>query len=161
LELKEYRSLDAGSGNFPRGDVNLDLFRNNTPHLIHDASVKTKLKSRAFIRGDCMHLPFRDNIFDESFCSHVLEHKGINVRKTLEELRRVTNYTIIIVVPHHRSRIYNKTSCHVRHFNRSNLSNFLSSMGFIFRFKTTYESLLHPYLSFITIPSEIFVEIQL
>ncbi len=153
--------LDVGSGNFPRADVNLDLFRKNTPHLIHGTRVKTKSKNRTFIQGNCMHLPFRDNIFDKSFCMHVLEHKGINVRKTLEELKRVTKNTIIVTVPHHRSRIYNKNRYHNKHFNRTNLNDFLASMGFVFRLKTTYESLLPPYLPFLTIPSEIFVEIQL
>lgn len=161
MELRECRTLDVGSGNFPRATVNIDLFTSTTPHLIRDKTVKTKSKNRSFIRGDCANLPFRDNVFTKSFCMHVLEHNGINVRKTLEELKRVTAYTIIVSVPHHRSQIYNKNRYHDKHFNRTNLSKFLFSMGFVFRMKTTVESLFPPYLPFITVPSEIFVEIQL
>jgi len=154
-------SLDVGSGNFPRADVNLDLFKTTTPHLLRDRVIKTKLKYKAFVQGDCMHLPFRDNAFNNSFCEHVLEHEGVNVRETLEELRRVTRHKIFVSVPHHRSQIYNKNKYHNKQFNRTNLSKFLSSMGFVFRMNTTVESLTPPYLPFITVPSEIFVEIQL
>jgi len=50
-------------------------------------------------RGTIYHLPFKDNAFDLTLCTEVLEHLD-NPGKALEELARVTKGSCIISVPH-------------------------------------------------------------
>lgn len=66
--------IDIGSGDKPfwRGDVffdNLDLKDNQRisgTGTVHNLGL--------FVNGDILHSPFKDKIFDFSFCSHTLEH---------------------------------------------------------------------------------------
>jgi ubiquinone/menaquinone biosynthesis C-methylase UbiE len=51
-----------------------------------------------YVPGDAVRLPFPDRSFDDAVCTHTLEHVP-DVRRAVEELRRVARRRIIIVVP--------------------------------------------------------------
>jgi SAM-dependent methyltransferase len=52
------------------------------------------------IQASLTHLPFRDEIFDISICTEVLEHVDDDLA-SLKELGRVTKHRIVITVPAH------------------------------------------------------------
>lgn len=74
--------LNAGARTDPYGDVRIDIVRNETLTVVCDIH----------------SLPFRDKVFSETRCFHVLEHLP-NLRLGVSELRRVTNGRIIARVP--------------------------------------------------------------
>lgn len=86
---KNHLVLDVGSGNMPfwRGDVFLDdlKFGNIQRHLgggtVKDFGI--------FVDSDASKMPFKDNAFDFSFCSHLLEHVE-NPAAVIEEIIRVS-----------------------------------------------------------------------
>ena len=95
--------LDIGCGNKPTGDVNCDLFIGKTPHLDKDAEINPKIIAN-FVKCDANNLPFRDKCFDHSYCSHVIEHRGLSPIKVIGEMTRVTNGIIEVLVPHRFAR---------------------------------------------------------
>ena len=52
--------LDAGCGNNPKGEINID--------------VETKYNVKNFIKADVQNLPFKTKVFSESLSHHVIEH---------------------------------------------------------------------------------------
>jgi len=95
--------LDVGCGLKPQGDVNVDLYIQKTMHRGNDSTISPKTIPN-FVKCDANYLPFRDNAFTESNCSHLLEHKGINAVKVIKEMIRVTTRKIVAEVPHRYSR---------------------------------------------------------
>lgn len=85
--------FNAGCGTDTFGDVRLDLVRYKTRF-----PDKCKVKVTLNVMGSLEHLPFRDNVFGETRCWHVLEHLE-NPHKGFLELKRVTNGTVHIIVP--------------------------------------------------------------
>ncbi len=61
---EEFNILDVGSGNEPRGDVNVDLFR---------GLVSPKKRANNFVVADAAFLPFRDEAFDVAFSAFTIE----------------------------------------------------------------------------------------
>ncbi len=59
-------------------------------------------------------LPFEDNSFDTVVCTHTLEHI-LDIHSAIQELRRVTNQRLIIVVPKEREYRYS-FNLHVHFF---------------------------------------------
>lgn len=92
-------SLDVGCGDRPRGDVNCDLFVGESAHLGKGRGWIMPKKIPNFVKCDANYLPFKKGVFDVVFCSHVLEHKGVNAVETSKELVRVAKRKIVIVVP--------------------------------------------------------------
>lgn len=99
-------NLDVGCGWNFKGDVNVDLFlhRNimdrqaeQTRYRNHKAYDKQVIPN--LVCADCHHLPFRDNSFTKVFCSHLLEHKGVDAVETCKELLRVANGKLELSVP--------------------------------------------------------------
>jgi len=86
-------TLDVGSGRNPQGDVNLDLFRNRTPH-----SPQKVQRKGMFVRGDAHYLPFRNKSFEKVLCNHTLEHLERSL-DALQEMERVCNGQIFISLP--------------------------------------------------------------
>ena len=84
--------LDVGSGSHPhpRATVTCDLYFNaefeGGPILARDQT--------NFVICDAQHLPFKDQAFKESNCSHVLEHLK-DPRLGFSELQRVSKYGYI------------------------------------------------------------------
>ena len=82
------KKLNLGCGtDIKKGYVNLDSAKLPGVDVIHDIN-KTPW-------------PFKDNEFDELYCSHVLEHVD-DLIKTLNEIKRVCkkNAKIILRLPH-------------------------------------------------------------
>ena len=89
--------LDVGCGDAPRGDVNVDLFINQTPHIWRPHVIDAK-KIPNFMRADAEHLPFRDGMFETVYCCDLIEH-FVNPTKCFLELWRVSKRTVLIWVP--------------------------------------------------------------
>lgn len=67
-----------------------------------------------YLKGTIENIPFNDNSFDTVLCTHTLEHIP-NIQKAVEEIRRIANKRIILVVP--REREYKYTfNLHVHFF---------------------------------------------
>jgi ubiquinone/menaquinone biosynthesis C-methylase UbiE len=58
-----------------------------------------------FIEGNIENIPFPDRHFDTVICTHTLEHV-INIKRGLDELRRVCSKQLIIVLPKQREYKY-------------------------------------------------------
>ena len=155
--------LDVGCGTNPTGDVNCDLFTSKSPHR-HGKAIFPKKNIRNFVKCDVNQLPFRQKIFYESSCSHVLEHKGIDCVKVLKEMIRVTEGKIIVVVPSRfagRSWLRHKQNVtHDKYFSVRNISNLVKKMGCKRRITVTYRYFPHSYLPLIRLPYEIKAEIR-
>ena len=60
----EFNMLEVGSGNEPRGDVNVDLFR---------GLISAKRRTNNFVVADAAFLPFRDEAFEVAFSAFTIE----------------------------------------------------------------------------------------
>jgi SAM-dependent methyltransferase len=58
-----------------------------------------------FVIGNIKEIPFPDNYFDTVICTHTLEHV-VNIQQGINELRRVCNKKLIIVLPKQREFKY-------------------------------------------------------
>lgn len=129
-ELIQEINLDIGSGTNPRGDVNVDLFLNETTMQIdskHPTFIDAKTTPNP-IKADAHYLPFKDKTFEKSYANHVLEHLE-NPTKALNELLRVTKIKVTIVVPHRYmkdcKRAY-RLGIHKQNFNATTVKNWLN-----------------------------------
>jgi len=84
--------LDVGHN--PQGDVNVDLFLHSNIHRLGDLKEIPNL-----VCADCHFLPFKDNSFNAVFCSHLLEHKGVQLVPMCKELLRAAKNKVVIQVP--------------------------------------------------------------
>lgn len=75
--------LNLGCGHDKRGEIRMD----------YKAS-----KTAINVIGDAHHLPFRDKSISKTLCNCVLEHV-LSPFKVLREMKRVTDGSIIIMVP--------------------------------------------------------------
>jgi len=98
--------LDVGCGWNYRGDVNVDLFlhkeianRREEQQRYKNHKSYDKRRIPNLVCADCHHLPFREDTFNIVYCSHLLEHKGIDADQTIKELLRVANGKLEIRVP--------------------------------------------------------------
>jgi len=85
--------LELGSGGNPmiRSDILVDK------HIHDDSERELNItKDRPLICADIADLPFKENIFDFVYTSHVLEHLG-EVKKSINEIARVGKRGLIIV----------------------------------------------------------------
>jgi len=78
------------------------------------------------IQASNTHLPFKDEIFDISISSEVLEHVGDDL-SALKELCRVTKHRIILTVPAHRYLWTDSDDIllHQRRYSKSELSDLI------------------------------------
>lgn len=83
---KGYRVLDIGSGHnpHPKADVIVDKFAGSNYHRSGDIKA---LSHQKFIEADGQSLPFEDQSFDYTICSHVLEHVNDPVKFLSEQYR--------------------------------------------------------------------------
>ena len=96
--------LDVGSGGHPfiRADILCDRF------LLDNAERQSQepvLIDRPFVVADASRLPFRDQAFDFSHSSHLLEHLD-DPQQHLRELQRVSRRGVIITPYEAWERIY-------------------------------------------------------
>ncbi len=86
--------LDIGSGSQARGDVNVDLYTERSPHIQRDERIhKVNL-----VRADAHYLPFRSKAFKKAISFHLVEHVD-DPCAVVSEARRVAD-SVEIVVPH-------------------------------------------------------------
>lgn len=88
--------LDVGCGSRPRGNVNVDLFLEKSEHRYTDIDLK---KIPNFVNASVNYLPFRDNTFFKTICVSVLEHRGVDFYKALNEMLRVSSNYVEFRVP--------------------------------------------------------------
>ena len=84
-------ALNIGCGTDTFGDIRVDIRR-------VCIELPDKPKTAVNVLASTEHLPFRDLIFRETRCWHVLEHVN-NPKKAIRELKRVTYGTLNIRVP--------------------------------------------------------------
>jgi len=154
--------LDVGCGLKPTGDVNIDLYIQKTIHRGNDSAIPTKRISN-FIKCDANYLPFRDNAFTESYCSHLLEHKGINATKVVKEMIRVTSRKIIAEVPHRYARTRwikyeQQPEFHNKLFSVTSLSNFFKKLGLQPKTEIIYRCFPNNFFCLIRLPWAIKIE---
>jgi|Deesub1362B_J571_1020462.scaffolds.fasta_scaffold09797_2 ubiquinone/menaquinone biosynthesis C-methylase UbiE len=159
-----FKRLDVGCGLRPTGDVNVDLFfREETEHV--DAIGKKLVVAEGVrnpVKADAHFLPFRNEVFDEVYSHHVLEHID-DPSKALLEMLRVARYKVVFVVPHrfyrHQKRALKK-DVHKHIFTTGSTKKWLSSLGINkYHIKTSYDSFPNKILRFIWLPSDMTVEI--
>ena len=149
--------LDIGCGDRGTGDVNCDLFVGKSPHLTSGEISPRTIPN--FVRCDANYLPFRDKAFEESFCSHLLEHKGMNPVKVVKEMIRVSRSNLIIIVPHrfaHGKRLrFSHCKEHERYFNVTNLHVFLRKLGLNPVINVVRKCFPHEFFCLVQVPHEI------
>ncbi len=111
--------LDVGCGHIPKGDINVDLYYDDTPHMkmkINPKNIKN------FIISSGLYLPIRDKIFNVVYSSHVLEHIEIPPFFIIEQ-KRVSKKYVIIKIPNEPKVIEHKK--HLYCWSKSSLGNLL------------------------------------
>lgn len=89
--------LDIGCGNFPVGDVNVDLFPKKGMYRTWKEKLRVKEIS-SFVNADAHYLPFKDNSFDLVSSYQLICHVR-NPSKVLTEMIRVANGKILVTAP--------------------------------------------------------------
>lgn len=64
-----------------------------------------KVKQSNMLIADATKLPFRNKVFDLTFCFETIEHIS-DPNKAIAEMARVTTETILITTPHKIAKIY-------------------------------------------------------
>ncbi|MCL2208531.1 MAG: class I SAM-dependent methyltransferase [Treponema sp.] len=102
-KYQSYLDCACGGGELSFKLAELGLNVTGMDFIIND---DLKISKKAvFIEGNILNIPFNDNYFDVVISGHTLEHI-INIQKAISELRRVTKYTLIIIVPCQREYRY-------------------------------------------------------
>jgi ubiquinone/menaquinone biosynthesis C-methylase UbiE len=78
------------------------------------SNTENEVAGLRYIYGNAEQIPLEDFSVDTVICTHVLEHV-IDIRKAIDEIRRVARKRIIIIVPAQRSYLYT-FDLHVRFF---------------------------------------------
>jgi len=97
-----FRRLDIGCGSDPKGNVNLDLYPEYTIHRGFKTKIDTK-KTRNFVKGDSLHLPFKNKAFSIVYSKNVIEHTD-NPIQFIRECMRVANKEVELSLPHRYDR---------------------------------------------------------
>lgn len=151
--------LDVGSGCRPQGDVNIDLFIEDIYDHRHGfGKIKVK-KIPNFVLCDSQYLPFKNDIFDDVYSHHVIEHVN-NPFLMLQEMIRVCCGTIEIYTPHRLFRRQRKS--HRCHFSKTWFYQVFKKLG-ITNFSIIYNQfygLPHNFCALVRLPYEIKVTIK-
>lgn len=116
--------LDIGCGNSPKGDVNCDLYRGKTPHLMGASNIIDPTKIPNFVLCDAEHLPFKESSFDLVNASELLEHV-VNPTLLLTEMKRVSREIVTLDVPNLRRLLPEENPAHIYTWSCKSLSNLL------------------------------------
>ncbi len=137
----EFTLLDVGCGTKPKGDVNIDFFRNGfnpqTGDQIH-GELMVPQRINNFVIADATHLPFKDGSFSIVFSSHTIEHVP-NPFLMLREMCRVAKKKIIVRCPHRRGSGA-VMPFHVNYFDEGWFKTYSARLGFeSVEFVTSYD----------------------
>jgi len=150
--------LDVGCGDRPRGDVNTDLFIGWTPHLDREDGIINPKVIPNFVRCDAHYLPFIEKVFDDSICSHVLEHIE-DPMEAVKELVRVTKNLVTIIVPHrYAARKHNPT--HIHFFDETNIRFLLKKLNIVPDISVKYRYIPHDCLCIVRFPAEMTIQFK-
>lgn len=97
-------AIDVGCGN----GFALQRLRSWFPHIelcACDVSEAAAGCGFNFVNANVTDLPFADNSYDVTICSHTLEHI-LDLPKAIAELKRITRRRLIVVVPCQRYYYY-------------------------------------------------------
>jgi ubiquinone/menaquinone biosynthesis C-methylase UbiE len=156
--------LNVGCGNNPSGDVNCDLYIEDV--LNHRDNQNDSLNARAipnFVKCDCLHLPFKNQVFSEVISQQVIEHLD-NPLAFLKESARVCEHSgqlVIETVHRYGERIWGMTNHktkwlkqhHVSHFNIRWFKDATKILGC--RYKSSYV------ITYVYFPNEYFTIFRL
>ena len=92
------RVLEVGCGNAFLAKKLSKKYSVTGVDILVDTSTRKENGNIQFINANAERLPFKENSFDTTICTHTLEHVQ-NFEKAVAELRRVTKKRLIIVVP--------------------------------------------------------------
>ncbi len=129
--------LDVGSGSAPNPYA--DVLVEYDPEGKETNAGRARSNGKSLVWADAQCIPFRDKVFDYSFCFHVLEHV-IDPDACLRELQRVSrrgyletpNEMFDIIVPYrdHRNRVsYDGELLRVFRKSRSDVERFEERYG--------------------------------
>jgi len=110
--------LDVGCGCSPTGDVNCDLYPDETSQRKNCGAINIK-NTRNFVRCDALHLPFKSKSFREVYSFQVIEHVHDPIR-FLKECIRVAQRKVEVWTCHRYWRvslIHGQPKEHVTFFN--------------------------------------------
>lgn len=152
------KTLDVGCGNRPLGDVNVDIYKGNSPET---AKRPCDIKSIPnFVLASGCFLPFRNEMFDLVISDNSMEHVT-DYLLFLKEMLRVTKNGVIIKVPHRFLNINRGNPYHKQHFTETWFKRTLTKLG-LHNFKTSisrYTCYPHTFFPLVRVPREITVEI--
>jgi ubiquinone/menaquinone biosynthesis C-methylase UbiE len=100
----EWGLLDVGCGTKPKGDVNVDFFRQGFNLQVEDQKVGAYMSPKNipnFVIAEASHLPFKTEAFNVVFSSHTIEHVN-QPFAMLREMCRVAKRKAIVRCPHRR-----------------------------------------------------------
>jgi len=140
LESTKQISLDVGYGSNPKGTVNVDFFREGYNPQTGDQKKGEYVRAQNienFIVGDAMHLPFKDEVFDVVFSTHVIEHVA-DPAGMLREMNRVCKGKMIVCCPH-RKGSNAKKPFHINYLDEVWFQRVASSMGLNMQYSIAYE----------------------
>jgi ubiquinone/menaquinone biosynthesis C-methylase UbiE len=106
--------IEVGSGSYPLQIKNAEIIHTDISKF-HDLETLC----------DAQHLPFKDEIFDVAYTSHVLEHVD-NPIQVIQELKRVTKRLVIIKIPNVSfNRFIGEPHSHIYSWNEFTIRNLL------------------------------------
>ena len=153
--------LDIGCGNFPTGDVNTDLFIEDIGHRTgtakHLAPSLAAQKIKNFVLCDAGALPFREDVFDEVYSSHTIEHVN-DPSLMIKEMVRVSKDKISIVCPHrYGAKMFNRSAFHKSYLSKKWFFKIAKKLSVVM--KINYSKFVeYPLLSFL--PLEMSVDMR-
>lgn len=122
--------LDVGCGACPKGDVNIDVFKCGYNVQTGNQQQGEYMDARQipnFVLADAEHLPFKDEVFDVAYSSHVIEHVA-NPYRMFREMVRVSKRKVVIRCPHRRGGGA-KRPFHRHYFDEEWFRNVAEKMG--------------------------------
>ncbi|PVX25514.1 MAG: hypothetical protein CW691_04300 [Candidatus Bathyarchaeum sp.] len=148
--------LDVGCGSFPEGDVNCDLFVKDVGHRVQAGKSfdAKKIKNFVLCAVDC--LPFRKNAFDHVHSRFVIEHVT-DPCKVIDEMVRVSDNKVTVMCPFWLGDKLNLNPTHVSFFNKKWFNRYISKRNV---FGSVRYSRFKPFLLFLSVPSELTVELR-
>lgn len=118
--------LDVGCGCRPRGHVNVDIYKNDSPETWRGFKGKN---IQNFVQASGAYLPFKNESFDIVCSYSSLEHCE-KYGLMLLEMLRVSKNAVIINVPHRFNRRSKKCKYHKQLFNRKWFFETLTKLGY-------------------------------
>jgi SAM-dependent methyltransferase len=97
--------LDVGCGHGYLAKRLAYHFQVTATDFMADPNTSWKDQNITFVQSDVCQLPFQENSFDTVVCTHTLEHV-IDLRATMNDLRKIARERLIVVVPLQRPYKY-------------------------------------------------------